>query len=124
MPSTPAQRRAQNSCATTPDLPLTVVPKPSPTTANPRIKPSKMGPRRAAVLIIIHLDIIAHINQWLNSGMRAGLLQNHSPDDPSESMVTLDTGRVTAGMVMFAAAILSTLIFGRFFCGWACHVVA
>ncbi|MFN7397369.1 MAG: tetratricopeptide repeat protein [bacterium] len=124
MPSTPAQRRAQNSCATTPDLPLTVVPKPSPTTANPRIKPSKMGPRRAAVLILIHLVIIAHIIQWLTSGMSDGLRQTLSPVEPSESMFTLETGRVNAGMVMFAAAILSTLIFGRFFCGWACHVVA
>jgi hypothetical protein len=60
MPSTPAQRRAQSPCATTP---LPVVPRPSPTTANPRIKPSKIGPRRAAVLILIYIVIIAHIIQ-------------------------------------------------------------
>ncbi len=39
-------------------------------------------------------------------------------------MQTLELGYVNAGFVIFAVAILATLIFGRFFCGWACHVVA
>lgn len=39
-------------------------------------------------------------------------------------MQTLELGVVNAGFVFFLLAIVSTLIFGRFFCGWGCHVVA
>ncbi len=31
---------------------------------------------------------------------------------------------VNAGLIFFAITILSTLILGRWFCGWACHLVA
>ena len=31
---------------------------------------------------------------------------------------------MTAGFVFFALALLGTLVFGRFFCGWGCHIVA
>jgi polyferredoxin/tetratricopeptide (TPR) repeat protein len=85
---------------------------------------SHMGKWRAGVLIAIHLAIAAHIIQWLMSGMSDGVRNTLSPVEPSESMFTLETGRVNAGFVMFVLAIISTLIFGRFFCGWACHVVA
>lgn len=33
-------------------------------------------------------------------------------------------GVVNAGLIFFAAAAVLTLVFGRFFCGWACHLVA
>lgn len=82
------------------------------------IKASRMGPRRAAVLILVHVLIIAHIIQWRLTG------RTISPVEPSESMFTLEQGLVNAGFIFFSLAILSTLIFGRFFCGWACHVVA
>ena len=39
-------------------------------------------------------------------------------------MQTLELGHVNAGFVLFILLILSTLLFGRFFCGWACHVMA
>lgn len=39
-------------------------------------------------------------------------------------METLELGVINAGFVLFALLILSTLVLGRFFCGWACHVVA
>ncbi|MEM9412849.1 MAG: 4Fe-4S binding protein [Planctomycetota bacterium] len=39
-------------------------------------------------------------------------------------MYALEMGHLNAGTIFFAAAILSTVIFGRFFCGWACHIVA
>src|SRR5690606_3769498 len=32
-------------------------------------------------------------------------------------------GVVNAGQIFFVLALLSTLILGRWFCGWACHVV-
>jgi hypothetical protein len=39
-------------------------------------------------------------------------------------MRTLELGELNAGFVFFALAIVSTAVFGRFFCGWGCHVVA
>jgi Flp pilus assembly protein TadD/polyferredoxin len=84
------------------------------------IRASKMGPIRAAVLIGVHVVIALHILAWVLMGMR----QTVSPVEPSESMYTLEEGLVNAGFVFFGLAIVSTLVFGRWFCGWACHVVA
>ncbi|MDX2115879.1 MAG: tetratricopeptide repeat protein [Planctomycetota bacterium] len=39
-------------------------------------------------------------------------------------MKTLELGQLNAGAIFFAVAILATLVFGRFFCGWGCHIVA
>lgn len=47
-----------------------------------------------------------------------------SPVEPSEAMQTLEQGRINAGFVFFCLAIISTILFGRVFCGWGCHVVA
>src|SRR6185503_8150035 len=44
--------------------------------------------------------------------------------EPSEAMELGKSSIVNAGAVFFALAILSTALFGRFFCGWGCHVVA
>ncbi len=44
--------------------------------------------------------------------------------EPSEAMQTLELGWLNAGFVLFVLLILSTFILGRFFCGWACHLVA
>ncbi len=82
------------------------------------IRKSKNGPRRAAVLIAVHVIIGVHVLLWLWYGMTI------SPVEPSESMYTLEKGEVNAGFVFFVLAILSTLVFGRIFCGWGCHVVA
>lgn len=93
-----------------------------PVLADPKrnVRKSKMGPWRAAVLLLVNLAIAGHIALWVVTGMRETL----SPVEPSESMYTLETGLVNAGFVFFALAILSTFVLGRFFCGWACHVVA
>ncbi len=79
---------------------------------------SRMGRWRAAVLITVHLLIVAHIVQWLVTGSTV------SPVEPSESMQTLELGDINAGFIFFVLAILATLVFGRYFCGWGCHVVA
>ncbi|MDP1662030.1 MAG: 4Fe-4S binding protein [Phycisphaerales bacterium] len=92
--------------------------------ARSAVAKSKMGPWRAGVLVFIHLLIAVHLVQWVISGMSDGIRETISPVEPSESMFTLEGGQVNAGFVMFCAALLSTLVFGRFFCGWACHVVA
>jgi tetratricopeptide (TPR) repeat protein/ferredoxin len=59
-----------------------------------------------------------HIIQWKFSGSTI------SPIEPSEAMYTLQNGAINAGFIFFALAIIATLIFGRFVCGWACHIVA
>jgi len=70
------------------------------------------------VLIGVHVIIAIHIIQWLITGMTV------SPVEPSEAMETLELGSVNAGFVFFVLAIGSTFLFGRYFCGWGCHVVA
>jgi polyferredoxin/tetratricopeptide (TPR) repeat protein len=82
------------------------------------VKKSKMGKWRFGVLILVHVVMIAHILQWLYHGVTV------SPVEPSESMYTLEAGELNAGFIMFCLAIIATLVFGRFFCGWACHMIA
>src|SRR5262245_20119262 len=62
--------------------------------------------------------MIAHIIQWRLMG------KTISPIEPSETMYTLQNGFVNAGFIFFSLAILATLVFGRFVCGWGCHILA
>ncbi|NOT46731.1 MAG: tetratricopeptide repeat protein [Acidobacteria bacterium] len=82
------------------------------------IRPSKAGRWRAAALIVLQLLMLAHIIQWRIAGTTV------SPIEPSESMFTLQNGAINAGFIFFILAILATLIFGRFVCGWGCHILA
>lgn len=79
---------------------------------------SKTSRWRAAVLVGITLLMVAHVIQWLVMG------RTISPIEPSESMYTLQNGAINAGFIFFSLAIIATLIFGRFVCGWGCHVLA
>lgn len=83
-----------------------------------KVRTSKVGRLRALSLVLVHLAIAAHLAHWATSG------ETLTPLEPSESMQTLEQGLVNAGFVFFAAAILLTLLLGRFLCGWACHLVA
>ena len=83
-----------------------------------RVRASRTSRWRAAVLIGVHLLIAAHITHFMVAG------RTLSPVEPSESMYTLELGELNAGFIFFAVALLSTLIFGRLFCGWGCHIVA
>ncbi len=85
---------------------------------NGPVAKSKMTRRRAWVLIGVHALIALHVWHWLATG------SSITPVEPSEAMQTVEEGRINAGFVLFALLIGSTLVFGRFFCGWACHVVA
>ncbi len=77
-----------------------------------------MGRWRAVVLVTVHVIIAIHVGLWLAMGSTL------SPVEPSESMQTLELGVINAGFIFFVLALLSTLLFGRFFCGWGCHVIA
>ena len=80
--------------------------------------PGRSGRRRAIVLGAVHLLIGLHLLHWVVTGTTL------SPVEPSESMYTLENGQVNAGFIFFIVAILSTALLGRWFCGWACHMVA
>lgn len=82
------------------------------------IRRSKNGPRRAAVLIGVYVLMIAHILHWWWAG------ETLSPVEPSEAMYLFDKGHLTAGFIFFLLALIATGIFGRYFCGWGCHIVA
>jgi polyferredoxin len=82
------------------------------------LRKSRRSIYRAAVLIAVHLAIAAHFLHWKVAGRTV------TPVEPSEAMFTLEGGQVNAGFVLFGILILSTLVLGRFFCGWACHLVA
>jgi polyferredoxin/Flp pilus assembly protein TadD len=82
------------------------------------MRKSKTSRWRAAALIGVTLLMIAHFIQWRLMG------RTISPIEPSETMHTLQRGMVNAGFIFFTLAILATLIFGRFVCGWGCHILA
>src|SRR5437667_2384686 len=82
------------------------------------MRKSKTGRWRAAALILLNLFMIAHVIQWRITGKTV------SPIEPSETMHTLQKGFVNAGFIFFTLVILATLIFGRFVCGWGCHILA
>ena len=93
---------------------------------NPRgtVRRSRSGRRRAIVLATVQLLIIGHVILWLLSrkyGWFGG--RTLTPVEPSESMEFAKNGVVNAGLIFFALTLVSTLIMGRWFCGWACHVV-
>lgn len=70
------------------------------------------------MLVAVHLLIAVHVAWWWIRREALG------PVEPSEAMAFAREGVINAGLIFFAAAALLTLIFGRFFCGWACHLVA
>jgi polyferredoxin/Flp pilus assembly protein TadD len=95
-----------------------VVPLPVLPGGGAKVRKSQNSRRRAAVLIGLHVLIAGHVVHWLVAG------QTLSPVEPSESMYTLNQGHLNAGFLFFAAALLATLVFGRFVCGWGCHFLA
>jgi polyferredoxin/Flp pilus assembly protein TadD len=76
------------------------------------------APWRALTLTGVWVLAIAHVAHWSITGRSLGRVVL------SDSMRTLETGEVNPGFVLFALAALATLLAGRFFCGWACHMGA
>ena len=79
---------------------------------------SRRGKARALVLAGVWAFMALHVVQWLAMGSTL------APIEPSESMATVKDGIVTVGAIFFGAALLSTALLGRWFCGWGCHWVA
>lgn len=84
----------------------------------PPMRPSKVGRWRALALLAVYALMAVHVWHWYSAG------KTLTPVEPSEAMQTFELGRINAGFLFFAGAILLTLVFGRWFCGWACHLVA
>ena len=82
------------------------------------IRGSKVSRWRAGALIALTVLMVVHFVQWRMMG------RTISPIEPSEAMATLQNGAINAGFIFFTLAILATLIFGRFVCGWGCHILA
>ena len=69
---------------------------------------------RVFSLILVHIFILLHV---------LGLGQNQvgSIDFQEFFHSFLKIGKINAGVILVFLALFSTLVFGRFFCGWACH---
>ena len=65
-------------------------------------------------LLLIHVLILLHV---------VGFGQDYigSIDFQEFFHSFLKIGKINAGVIMVFLALFSTLLFGRFFCGWACH---
>ncbi|HJN72065.1 MAG TPA: 4Fe-4S binding protein [Phycisphaerales bacterium] len=90
----------------TSDISLAVIPK------------RKRRRLRWTVLILVQVLILLHVGLWLVFGG-----ETITPIEPSEGMEFVKNGVINAGTIFFALALISTWIFGRWFCGWGCHVV-
>src|SRR5437764_11725000 len=109
----------KSGCAKTEQTPTRSIALPVlPPAEKSDIRKSKTSAWRAAVLVTVNLLMIAHFVQWRLTG------QTVSPIEPSETMYTLQNGAINAGVIFFSLAILATLVFGRFVCGWGCHILA
>ena len=64
------------------------------------------------------LIMAIHAAHWLAGN------QTLTPLEPSEAMQFSKRGIINAGLIFFALMILSTLVLGRWFCGWGCHLIA
>ncbi len=69
---------------------------------------------RIASLVGIHLLILAHIYYFGDEVIG-------SLDFQEFFHAFVKYGIINAGVVLVVLAFISTLLFGRFFCGWACH---
>lgn len=73
---------------------------------------------RAASLLFVHVLIAAHVTHWVVNG------KTLAPLELNEVMYTFELGIITAGFLFMATVTLATLVVGRFFCSWACHILA
>ena len=87
-------------------------------TAAPRVRRSRATKWRVGVLIAVHIAIALHLAHWWATG------ETLTPLEPSEAKLLGERGIVNAGVIFFGLAIASTALLGRWFCGWACHLVA
>jgi polyferredoxin/cytochrome c-type biogenesis protein CcmH/NrfG len=67
---------------------------------------------------LVYLLIAAHIAHWRITG------RTLAPLELSQVLVTLHLGVMTGGFILMAVIVGLTARYGRFFCGWGCHMLA
>jgi len=98
-----------------------LVTSPRPAADDPEAPLARRSPYarwRTATLVLVYVLMAAHIVHWQLAGKTLAPLELH------EVMYTAELGIVTAGFLFMALAIVATAVFGRFFCGWGCHLLA
>lgn len=73
---------------------------------------------RVATLVLVHLAIAAHIVHWRLAGRTLSSVQL------SDAGRFAAEGVATAALLLMAAVLVATMVFGRFFCAWGCHMLA
>lgn len=71
---------------------------------------------RAFSLLMIHALIVVHLLHWYFQGTTVGRFVL------SDSMETLELGRLNPGFLLFSTAMIVTMLSGRWLCGWGCHM--
>ena len=82
------------------------------------VEPPAFARWRLGTLVGVHVLFIAHFVHWKLKG------RTLAPLEFNEVMYTIHQGIVTAGFVLMALVMVATLVFGRFFCSWGCHILA
>ncbi len=89
------------------------------TTSSPAtIRPRDYSRRRALLLASVYLLFGLHIAHWKLAG------RTLAPLELNEVLYTAELGIVTAGFLFMLVAFVGTIVFGRFFCSWGCHILA
>ncbi len=78
----------------------------------------RMNSRRAWVLTLVYVLFLLHLLHWKIYG------ETVSPAELNEAMFTIEQGIITVGTILLGLLLVSVLLFGRFFCSWACHILA
>lgn len=84
--------------------------------STPRV--SHIARWRALAFILVYVLITLHVLHWWITGRSFGRFVM------SDTMKTLELGEINPGVLLFGASLLVTLVFGRFLCGWMCHIGA
>ncbi|RME40414.1 MAG: 4Fe-4S binding protein, partial [Planctomycetota bacterium] len=72
---------------------------------------------RALSLSLVYVVFALHVLHWKLSG------KTLAPLELNEVMYTLELGIITAGFLFMSALVVGAMVFGRFFCSWACHIM-
>jgi len=85
-----------------------------------RAAPYLHGPGRwrIATLVLVHLAIAVHIIHWKLAGTTLSSIEF------SSAALFTGEGVATAALFVFGLVLVVTLLFGRFFCAWGCHMLA
>ncbi len=87
-------------------------------TLPPELAKSRYGKWRALSLIMVYVLMIVHITHWKVAG------KTMAPLELSEIMKALELRVLSAGVIFMGIMLVGSLIFGRFFCSWGCHMLA